>query len=188
MIEIRIHGRGGQGVVLASEILAEATHKAGKYAQSLATYSPERRGSPVQAFIRIDEKFINIRSQIYEPDCILILDRVLLEDTEDLIKGLKSGGWLIINADDIGKNLKLFTNYKVAIVDASRIAAKHNLITSSMPIVNTSILGAFSKATKILDLKPILEAIRESVPAKHEENVKAAQDAFKEVKFYGKKN
>ncbi len=185
MIEIRIHGRGGQGAVVASELLAEAAYKDGKYAQSSVSYSPERRGSPVEAFIRIDNEFITVRSKIYEPDCVIVLDKVLFQNVEMVTKGLKQGGWLIINTHDIEKELNLPKKFRIAIVDANRIASKYNLVTSAMPIVNTSVLGAFSRATQIVNIAPLVEAIRENVPGKQEENAGAAMEAYDQVKILG---
>ena len=107
MIEIRIHGRGGQGAVIASEVLASAFFKEGKFVQAFPAFGAERRGAPVAAFARVDDQPIRIRHFIYEPDHIIILDPTLIESTQ-VDSGLKEGGWIIINTDRPPKVRALF--------------------------------------------------------------------------------
>ncbi len=187
MIEIRIHGRGGQGSVVASKILADAAFRDGMYVQSFPQYGVERRGAPVTAFNRMgspDEIFV--RSQIYEPDHVVVLDPTLLL-TVDVLKGLKKGGWVIINSprdpEDFYKDFNFPRDYKVATVDASDIAVKWGLGSKTQPIVNTAILGALSKVTGIVTLESLKEAIKENAPVKKEENVNAAVEAYESVKM-----
>ena len=181
MIEIRIHGRGGQGAVIASKLLASAFFKEGKYVQSFPTYGVERRGAPVAAFVRIDDKPVLIRSQIYEPDHIIVLDPTLIESV-DVTKGMKKGSWILINPIRAPSEFNALKEFKIATVDASGIAVKYQLGSKSQPIVNTGILGAFAHLGFLL-LDSIVEAIKENVPLKAENNAKAAQEAYDKVKY-----
>src|SRR5512136_3023164 len=126
MIEIRFHGRGGQGAVIASEVLASAFFKEGKYVQAFPSFGAERRGAPVTAFTRVDDQPIRIRHFIYEPDHIIILDPTLIESTQ-VDSGLKEHGWIIINTDRPPQTFVRFSRFRVATVDASRIAIEHRL-------------------------------------------------------------
>jgi len=180
MIEIRIHGRGGQGAVVASEILAKAVFYEGRYVQSFPAFGVERRGAPVMAFTRIDEKPIRLRTQIYEPDHIMVLDPTLLE-VVDVTAGLKENGWILINSVDPPKAFSFPDRYRVATVDANSIAFKHRLGPRNAPIVNTAILGAFSRITGIVQLESVIEAVRTSVPIKPDDNVAAVKEAYELV-------
>ncbi len=182
MIEIRIHGRGGQGAVIASKLLAWAFFKEGKHIQSFPTYGVERRGAPVAAFVRVDDKPVLIRSQIYEPDHIIVLDPTLIESV-DVTKGLKKGGWILINTIRPPSEFSNLSQFKIATVDASGIAVKYMLGSKSHPIVNTGILGAFARVTGFVSLKATVEAIVENVPLMPENNAKAAEEAYKNVQF-----
>ena len=179
MIEIRIHGRGGQGAVVASRLIALAFFKDGKWVQSFPTFGAERRGAPVAAFARVDEKPILLRCGITNPDILVVLDPTLLKDV-DVTQGLKENGIVIVNAKDrvdVPKG-KLFT------VDASSIAVELGLGTPTYPIVNTAMVGAFAAATGLISLERVEEAIREYVESKVEENVEAARRAYRGVKAW----
>jgi 2-oxoisovalerate ferredoxin oxidoreductase gamma subunit len=182
MIEIRIHGRGGQGAVVASKVLAAAVFKEGKYVQSFPAFGVERRGAPVTAFTRIDDKPIRVRCQIYQPDHIVVLDPTLLEAV-DVTDGLKEGGWILINSEQDPAAFNLPTKYRVATVDANSIAIKYKLGPKSAPIVNTAILGAFAKVTGLVSLEALAEAVQEAVPIKPKENVAATREAYWEVRY-----
>jgi 2-oxoacid:acceptor oxidoreductase gamma subunit (pyruvate/2-ketoisovalerate family) len=180
MTEIRFHGRGGQGAVIASEILASALFKEGKYVQTFPEFGVERRGAPVQAFLRFDEKPIMLRCKVYEPQHVVILDSVLLK-TVDVTKGLKPGGWVLINSDLPPAEFP-FPNVKVATVDATGIAIKYRLGPKTAPIVNTAILGAFVKISGMASLANINLSIPEYAPVKLDENVKATEEAYEMVR------
>jgi 2-oxoisovalerate ferredoxin oxidoreductase gamma subunit len=180
MIEIRIHGRGGQGAVVASEILAKAVFYEGKYIQSFPAFGVERRGAPVMAFTRIDEKPIRIRTQIYEPNHIMVLDPTLLE-VVDVTAGLKEDGWILINSVDPPGAFNSLGKYQVSTVDANTIAIKYRLGPRNAPIVNTAILGAFSRITGIVQLESVMEAVRVSVPVNPDGNVAAVKEAYELV-------
>jgi 2-oxoacid:acceptor oxidoreductase gamma subunit (pyruvate/2-ketoisovalerate family) len=180
MIEIRFHGRGGQGTVVASKILADAITKEGNYVQAYPEFGVERRGAPVYAFIRIDDKPIYDKSRIYEPDHVVVVEPTLIEAI-DVTEGLKEGGWIIVNSDKKPKELDFSDKYKVATINAKGIALKHQLGTRAAPIVNTAIVGAVVKILGLAKIESVLEAVREGVPIKPEENVKAAREAFKKA-------
>lgn len=173
MIEIRLHGRGGQGAVTASEILAIAAFKEGKFSQAFPSFGPERTGAPVEAYCRMDEKFINLRTHIYEPDFLLVLDDSLLK-TVDITHGLKKAGTVIINSEQDPK-----LNYKTYHIDATKIA----MDILKKPIVNTAMLGAFAKATRLVSLKSIEKAMKEKFSGSMlEKNLKAIERAYNETK------
>jgi len=182
MVEIRIHGRGGQGAVVASKILATAVFKEGKYVQSFPAFGVERRGAPVTAFTRIDDQPIRLRCEIYHPDHLVILDHTLIEAI-DVIGGLKSKGWILINTHKDPEDFPVFSKYRVATVDANAIAVKHHLGTKTTPIVNTAILGAFSKVTQIVGIEAVLAAIEDEVPLRKQENIAATREAYETVRI-----
>jgi 2-oxoacid:acceptor oxidoreductase gamma subunit (pyruvate/2-ketoisovalerate family) len=180
MIEIRFHGRGGQGTVIASKILADAISMEGKYIQAYPEFGVERRGAPVYAFIRIDDKPIYDKSRIYKPDHVVVVDPTLVE-VIDVTEGLKEGGWIIINTDKKPEELKFPKKFKVATINATEIAVKHKLGTLAAPIVNTAIVGAVVKILSLAKLESVLEAVRGGVPVKPEENAAAAKEAYQKA-------
>jgi len=180
MIEIRFHGRGGQGAQIASRILAEAAFEGGYDVQAFPYFGVERRGAPVTAFTKLDKRPIRVKSQIYEPDYVVVLgDGLLTAQGVNVLAGLKPGGKVIVNtkrrAEDIKKQLG---GVKVAVVDATGIALNNKLGSKAAPIVNTAILGAIAKASGLVKLELVLSAIKNSAPVKKEENAKAAKDAY----------
>ncbi len=176
MYEVRFHGRGGQGAVTAANILAIAAVKQGYHAQAFPYFGVERRGAPVQAFTRIDERKIDIRMNVYNPDAIVVLDPTLM-DVVDVTQGLKEGGIIVINTAKKPEDFDL-GEYRVATVNATEIALKHRLGSQAAPIVNTAILGAYSKAVGNVGIDYVVEAIKENAPAKREENASAAREAY----------
>lgn len=184
MIEIRFHGRGGQGTVVASILLAKAFFDAGYYVQTFPLFGVERRGAPVEAYLRLDKKKILVRSNVYTPDHVVVQDPKLLRSVE-VTKGLVDGGWILINAPELPGNLEPFAPYRLACVDATAIAVDNRLGTRTHPIVNTGMIGAMAR---ILDMPPIdmvKKAIASEISVKPEQNVKAAQQAFEQVHLYG---
>ena len=169
MIEIRFHGRGGQGAVLASELLAQAAFLEGKYPQSFPFFGVERRGAPVTAFARIDDAVIRIRTGITNPDVVVVLDGGLLRAT-NVVAGLRRGGLLLINADRVPENLDPNFEGRLATVDATGIALSQGLGSRTTPIVNTALLGALARTSRVVSLDSILQAIDRFVPAKRDEN------------------
>lgn len=184
MMEIRFHGRGGQGAVVASELLAIALFQEDKFVQAFPAFGVERRGAPVAAFLRIDSAAIRLRCQIYQPDHVVILDPTLLP-VVDVTAGLKPNGWILINSDRDPGTFRAFAEggWRVATVDAGTIAVEHHLGTRTNPIVNTAILGAFARVTGLVSLEAVIEAISEGVPIRPEENVAAARAAYDRVQM-----
>ena len=182
MIEIRFHGRGGQGAVVASKVLAVAFFHENLYVQSFPAFGVERRGAPVMAFLRVDPQAILLRVNIYEPDHIVVLDPTLI-GAVDVTSGLKQDGWIIINSHQPPEIFNHLKGFKTATVDATSIAIRNGLGSRTSPIVNTAILGAFSKVTGLIGIDSIALAIREELPGKKDENAKAAREAYQEVKF-----
>lgn len=177
MHELRIHGRGGQGAVIASKLLAAALFKEGMQVQSFPAFGVERRGAPVTAFLRCDTSPIRVRCQITEPNDLVVLDPTLVEAT-DVAAGLRPGGRILINSDRAPEDYAdLCSRYEVGTVDASSVARAHGLGSKTQPIVNTAILGAFAQFTGLVSLDSVAEAIAEDVPILAEENVAAAREA-----------
>ena len=133
-------------------------------------------------FTRIDDEEINVRFGIYKPDCLVILDATLAKKA-GITSGLKDGHWIIINSDRPPEDFRSLGDYPVATIDASSIARKYKLGSPSVPIINTTILGAFAKVTGIVKIESVLEAIRESAPSKPEENARAAQEAYEAANY-----
>lgn len=180
MVEIRMHGRGGQGSVKASIILAEAAFQGGKYVQAFPRFGVERRGAPVEAFTRIDDKPVQIRSQIYFPNGIIVLDPTLVE-VVDVTKGLKPGGWIIINSPKAPSEFDFGNDYNVYTVDATEIAVQNKLGSRAAPIVNTAVVGAFAKVTSMINMEEVRDGIENAIPRYKEANKKAAQEAFDSI-------
>ncbi|MFQ5599208.1 MAG: 2-oxoacid:acceptor oxidoreductase family protein [Candidatus Krumholzibacteriia bacterium] len=177
MRELRIHGRGGQGAVVASKLLASALFREGKFVQSFPAFGVERRGAPVTAFLRLSDGSILLRCEISEPDDLVILDPTLVEAV-DVTVGLKPGGSILINSDrDPESYADLARRYRVATVDANVIARRHGLGSKTQPIVNTAILGAFAADSGLVSLESVCQAIAEEAPIQPEENVRAAREA-----------
>jgi 2-oxoacid:acceptor oxidoreductase gamma subunit (pyruvate/2-ketoisovalerate family) len=177
MIEIRFHGRGGQGAVIASKTLACAIFKVGKFVQSFPKFGVERRGAPIEAYLRIDDDRILLRNNVYCPDHLIIMDNSLIEAV-NVTSGLKEGGMILINSYKPPSEFKGMGPYRYATVDASAVAVRNRLGGKTNPIVNTAILGAVAAAFGIIDIDNIVEAIMEEVPIKPKENAKAAREAY----------
>lgn len=184
MQEIRFHGRGGQGTVLASIALAKAFFKSGYYVQTFPVFGMERRGAPVEAYLRLNKKKILVRSNVYTPDHVVVQDFKLLQ-TLDVTKGLKSGGWILLNAPALPENLKPFEGFRLAFVDATRIAIKHKLGSRTQPIINTAMMGAFARMLGMPTMEAVSDAILSEIPVKPDKNVDAARDAYDLVTLYG---
>jgi len=178
--EIRIHGRGGQGGVTAAELLAHAAFKEGKWVQAIPFFGAERRGAPVRAFARLSNEPILVRSQIYNPDYVIVLDSGLL-NLVDVTEGLKKDGIVIVNTQKKPEELNLKQG-RVATVDATGIALELQLVVSGLPVLNTTMLGAFAKATGEVKLESVLEAIRQVWSgAAGEKNAKGAALAYERL-------
>jgi 2-oxoacid:acceptor oxidoreductase gamma subunit (pyruvate/2-ketoisovalerate family) len=179
--ELRIHGRGGQGAVVASKFLAVALFREGKWVQSFPAFGVERRGAPVTAFLRVAESPILLRCEITAPDDLIVLDPTLVEAV-DVTTGLKPGGTILINSP---RNPESYTNlidrFQVATVDASAIATRHGIGSKTQPIVNTAIVGAFAAYTGLVGLESVCAAIEEEVSRYTAANIEAAREAAEAI-------
>jgi 2-oxoacid:acceptor oxidoreductase gamma subunit (pyruvate/2-ketoisovalerate family) len=176
MRELRIHGRGGQGAVIASKLLAAALFHEGRSVQSFPAFGVERRGAPVTAFLRMSDGPILLRCEVTAPDDLVVLDPTLIRAV-DVTAGLKPGGTVLINSDKPALAYEPLARFRVVTVDASAIARRNGLGSKTQPIVNTAILGAFAAATGLVKLESVLDAIREEVPFHTEKNLQAAREA-----------
>ncbi|PKN70136.1 MAG: pyruvate synthase [Deltaproteobacteria bacterium HGW-Deltaproteobacteria-12] len=179
MIEVRWHGRGGQGAVTSVELLAQAAIGVGKYAQGFPSFGPERRGAPVAAFSRIDDKKIKVRSGIYKPDVVIVLDSSLI-GLVNVTDGLKPDGILIVNTARTPQELKKELNFSgiVATVDGTGIARKE----MGVPIANTTMIGALIKMTGFMGLDDLKESVEHRFGRIAQKNLTAMKRAFEEIK------
>lgn len=181
MIEIVIFGRGGQGGVTLAKLIANTYFLQGKCVQAFGVYAAERSGAPLNAFVRIDEKEITSRNQIYEPDHVIVLDRSLVG--ERIVAGMKPGGWILLNSPEPPEHwAKTFPGYRIATVDATEIAVANALGTQATPIVNTTLLGAVARTFDVPfeSAEAAMDDLRFSGP-----NVAAARTAYESVRFGG---
>jgi pyruvate ferredoxin oxidoreductase gamma subunit len=183
LIEIRWHGRGGQGAVTSAELLAQAAISEGKYAQAFPSFGPERRGAPVLAFVRIsNQEPIRIRAEIAQPDVVVVLDPGLLSIV-NVVSGLKENGMLVINTrksfEDIEAQFK--TKCKLAKVDATGIARE----ILGVPITNTTMIGALVRATGVVELESLFEPLRQRFARLAERNINAMRRAYDETQVKG---
>jgi 2-oxoacid:acceptor oxidoreductase gamma subunit (pyruvate/2-ketoisovalerate family) len=181
MIEIRIHGRGGQGGVTLAKLLAAAEHKEGRSVQAFGVYAAERSGAPVQAYLRADEQAIHDPNQIYEPDHLIVLDPTLISPS--ILSGLRPGGWILLNCDKSPEHYAAqpgMTRFRLATVDASAIAARHGLGSRTVPIVNTALAGAAAKLLG-MNMDSVLAAFEEF--GFHGANQQAAREAWETVRM-----
>jgi pyruvate ferredoxin oxidoreductase gamma subunit len=176
MIEIRIHGRGGQGNVAAAELLSIAAFKDGKYSQAFPSFGAERVGAPVQAFVRIDDKKIRIREDVRHPDYLIVQDENLLE-TVPILDGLKADGLIVVNSEKKPEDLQLKTTATVETIPATEIA----LEIIGRPIPNAIMIGAFCTITGLVSLDAVQEAIMEKFPGRVGENNVAALERASEI-------
>ncbi|RLC27330.1 MAG: ketoisovalerate oxidoreductase [Deltaproteobacteria bacterium] len=182
MYEIRFHGRGGQGAVLASKILAKALVEEGKFAKAIPAFGFERRGAPVASFLRFDDKEMRLLTNIYAPNCIICLDPTLPRAV-DIFAGVQENGVWVQATKKSRDQLEAPDNIAVmALCDAFGIALR----TIGRPITNSIMLAAFAKATGIVQLESLFKGM-ESVAfrdAALEKNVEAATQAYEETKVY----
>lgn len=178
MVEIRLHGRGGQGSVTAAELLAVAAFDDGREAQAFPAFGVERRGAPVQAFCRISDRPIRVRTQIYEPDYVIVQDPTLMESV-NVLAGLKPGGTVLINSERKPEELKLDTTARVVSLPATQIAIEE----LGRPIMNTVLLGAFAGLSGMISFEAIERSIRHRFQGElGEKNIKAARRAYEMTK------
>lgn len=180
MIEMRFHGRGGQGAVTSAELVAQAAIDTGKYATAFPSFGPERRGAPVVAFARVDERPVRIRSKVYNPDAVIVLDPSLVEIANP-IEGLRDGGVLIINSSHDPETIRKQLSFsgRLAVVDATRIAKE----VIGLPITNTTMVGALVKATNLLTVEALKEPFKRRFGKIASRNIEAMERAWEETKI-----
>jgi pyruvate ferredoxin oxidoreductase gamma subunit len=184
MLQVRIHGRGGQGVVTAAEMLSIAAFEQGRHAQAFPSFGSERTGAPVVAFCRIDEHEIRLREPIVEPDVLIVQDPTLLHQV-NVFQGLKPDGWVLINSRKSFDALGLaevaarYRHDRLITVAATEIAMKH----IGRPVPNSVLLGGFSALAGLVTLDAVVHAIRHTFSgAVAEANVAAATEAYEYVR------
>ena len=184
MFQIRLHGRGGQGVVTGAEMLSVAAFLQGRHAQAFPSFGSERTGAPVVAFCRIDDKEIRLREPILAPDALIIQDPTLLHQVE-VFSGLQPHGYILINTTrsfeelGIGEFIAGFRPERLCTVPATELAMKH----VGRPLPNAALLGGFAAVTGLLSLDSVAAAIRDKFPGRVAEgNVAAATAAYEVVR------
>uniref|UniRef100_A0A7C4LZX4 Pyruvate ferredoxin oxidoreductase n=1 Tax=candidate division CPR3 bacterium TaxID=2268181 RepID=A0A7C4LZX4_UNCC3 len=179
--EVRIHGRGGQGAVTMAEMIALSAYNCGKVVQAFPSFGVERRGAPVEAYVRISDKAIFRCDHIVNPDYIIILDPTLLQN-KNILNGLDKGDIVLVNTgkseDELKGYFSIFPDVKVKCIDAVSLAIE----IIGKPIVNTALLGAFTELTGIINMGGVKKAIKEKLSEKGpdiiEKNVLVAQKAY----------
>jgi len=159
--EIRWHGRGGQGAITAAKIVAQAAYLMGYRGVTAApSFGAERRGAPVSASTRISPQPVMVVSQVEEPDAVVVLDHTLLK-YEEVTSGLDRQGWLVVNSWRNPKELDIEGDFNIATADATAVCQELGLVIAGLTVVNTAMLGAFARATEMVDLESIEKVIRE---------------------------
>jgi 2-oxoacid:acceptor oxidoreductase gamma subunit (pyruvate/2-ketoisovalerate family) len=180
MIEISIHGIGGQGVVVAAELLAEVAAESGYYSQSFASYGTEKRGGKVESYVRISKDEIHIRSKVYEADYLILMDKSFAKDPK-VLSTLKEGGIVLINSHDLPDSFPVSGKFKVITVDAQSVAYDCGLVMQSgLPIINTIMLGAFIGIAPIVSIDQLTKSFQK-IPAA-EKNANAAKEVYDRIK------
>lgn len=186
MLEIRWHGRGGQGAKTAAQFLAEAALESGKHIQAFPEYGPERAGAPIRSFTRIDDTPINIHSPVTRPHVVIVIDPTLLESI-DVTEGLEEDGALLINSTEAPEALRERLKFKkgnVATVDATKIS----LDTLGIPMPNTPMLGAFLKVKPVVSMDALIEQVKHKFLKKIGEektnaNIEGIKRAYEEARI-----
>lgn len=178
-MELRFHGRGGQGTVLAAKILADAVLRSGLgECAAMPEFGVERRGAPVVAYARIFDKGVVVRSRIYEPDAVILIDPSLAAEPS-ILKGLKPRGLLVANTEKTGDALQeRWPGLRVVAVPARRIALEHKLGSPSSPFVSTVMCGAVAALLRLADPRSLEAAVADAVPSQLEANVAAAMRGY----------
>jgi pyruvate ferredoxin oxidoreductase gamma subunit len=183
MKEIRIHGRGGQGSLVLAQLLAIAAFKDGKYCQAFPFLGGggDRKGKPIQAFCRLDDKPIRLRSRVHHPDYVIVQDVTILGEV-DVVSGIKETGIILVNTERALSRINVESDAKVLVVPASRIAQE----ILGRPIGNTALLGAFAAATGELTVEAASEAVKERLGGRlGEKNALVVQRSYQTVKGKG---
>jgi pyruvate ferredoxin oxidoreductase gamma subunit len=185
LVEIRFHGRGGQGAKTAADLLAQVALELGKYIQAFPEYGPERAGAPMRSFVRISDKPINLHCGVESPDIVVVIDPTLIGN-KDITDGVNKDSVIVVNTDkkpeDVRKKLNI-SEGKIFTVDATKIALEE----TGLPFPNTPMLGALIKATEIVPLNDLKERLKikfgkKLTSEKLQGNLNAVERAYKETK------
>jgi 2-oxoacid:acceptor oxidoreductase gamma subunit (pyruvate/2-ketoisovalerate family) len=188
LTEFRLHGRGGQGIVIASAIFAEAVSCSSLHARAFSLFGAERRGAPVTSFIRAGRNIVMPRSKVYNPGNVIVFDASI--DKETMLEGLKNKGIVLLNSsssgiDDFIRTLRAGLEQKQArlfYIDAGDIAWRNNLTSGSIPMINTVMLGAMARVSGLVQLKDLIKVIEKKITASVEANLKAAIQGYEDVR------
>jgi len=188
MLEFRLHGRGGQGIVVAASIFAEAVFLEGRYARAFSLFGAERRGAPVTAFIRVGTDRLMPRSRIYQPNFVAVFDPTLSGET--MLSGLKEGGTLLVNIeeedlDNLPGDALEGNRFRVYAVDATGIARRHGLYVAGFPVVNTVMLGAMAGVSGLASIDNLIVSIKKRITASLEANINAVKEGKEKVREVG---
>jgi 2-oxoacid:acceptor oxidoreductase gamma subunit (pyruvate/2-ketoisovalerate family) len=179
MNEIKFHGRGGQGVVMASEMLGLAFFKAGMYPQCYSLFGGERRGAPVVSFLRVDKERIFLKCDIKYPDELLYFDATLV-NLEEILSPMKPGLRILINTSEGRDSYGGLSEYTIGLINGTGIAEDLGL----GHVINTTLLGAYCRFNPDLSMGHMIEAVREMVPAKEETNLEAVKRGYDNLKIF----
>lgn len=186
MTEFRFHGRGGQGIVLAASVFAEAVFREGLYARAFSLFGAERRGAPVTAFVRAGRNRLMPRCRVYRPDYVMVIDPTMTGAA--IPAGLKEGGALLVNdRESDGENPFLHSfppggSYRLFRVDASAIAWSRHLTIGSFPAVNAIMVGALARICGLASLESVQAAVKKRIAARLEDNLQAAAEGYRQVR------
>jgi 2-oxoacid:acceptor oxidoreductase gamma subunit (pyruvate/2-ketoisovalerate family) len=190
MTEFRLHGRGGQGIVAAAAVFAEAVFREGRYARAFSLFGAERRGAPVTAFIRASESVMMPRCRVYNPDYVAALDPTISGNA--IRAGLQTGGALLVNFPEDqpvilsgGEKLATDGTFRVFTVNATAIAVQYNLTIGGFPMVNTVMIGALARICGLAGLETVLAVVEKRVSSRREDNLEAAAAGYKRVREVG---
>ncbi len=177
MIEIKFKGQGGQGVVVASEILGKACFLEGKFPQCFSLFGGERRGAPVVGFVRVDIKPVLLKCQIRLSDHLVLFHSI---DEQDIYREVKPSGVILVNTHFGIDLFREWNKFRMGLVDATRIARDNDLGET----VNTAMLGAYLRVTNLVRMEALIEALCQMVPGKRDENIQAAREAYRKTEIY----
>jgi len=179
MIEIKFVGRGGQGAVVASEILGKSFFLEGKYPQSFSIFGNERRGAPVFGFLRVDEEPILLKCQIRHPGQMMVFDLSLVDEAS-ILRELRPDGLVLMNTNKEIDSFRELRRFKIGLINAGPIARSAGLGDT----FNTAMLGAYVRLTHMVRMDTLIDAVRTMVPARVEENVRAVREAYEQTRVF----
>ncbi|MDI6873134.1 2-oxoacid:acceptor oxidoreductase family protein [Candidatus Solincola sp.] len=181
MVEIRFHSLGGQGAVTLINLLAQAGDLVGKRVQAFPFFGAERRGAPVKSYVRMDDRPIHLRSQIYRPDFLVVMSPSLLQAA--LEEGTKEGSVLLVNQREEEDDALSGLPFRTYALDATSIALDLGMVVEGMPVLNQVFLGAVSYVTELIPLEAVNEVIRRNIPpGRQEASMEAARRGFTSVR------